>query len=126
MSKKTEMTTYVLVADLFFRSKIRAVAEAAGAVLQFVRSFEELQTALAASSSRSQIIVDLNDHSLRALEFLPELANAGHDLLGFLSHVDVATANAARETGCTVMPRSKFVENLPAILQGTFSGKFYL
>jgi hypothetical protein len=43
-------------------------------------------------------------------------------LLGFLSHVDVATANAARDLGCTVLPRSKFVENLAAILAGEFSG----
>ncbi len=120
MSEKTPITTYVLVADLFFRSKIRAVAEAAGAAPQFVRSFEELQTLLAASSSRSQIIVDLNDRSLRALEFLPGLANVGHRLLGFVSHVDVATTNAAREAGCTVLPRSKFVETLPAILMGEF------
>jgi hypothetical protein len=31
-------------------------------------------------------------------------------------------ANAARDAGCTVLPRSKFVENLPAILAGEFSG----
>jgi len=120
MSEKSTTTIYVLVADLFFRSKIRAVAEAAGVAPQFVRSFDELQTALAASSNRAQIIVDLNDRSLRALEFLPGLAHAGHRLLGFVSHVDVATTNAAREAGCTVLPRSKFVENLPAILAGNF------
>jgi len=120
MSEKAEITTYVLVADLFFRSKIRAVAEAAGVAPQFVRSFDELQILLAASSTRAQIIVDLNDRSLRALEFLPGLAQAGHRLLGFVSHVDVATTNAARETDCTVLPRSKFVENLPAILTGEF------
>jgi len=114
------MTIYVLVADLFFRSKIRAVAEAAGVAPQFARSFDELQTALTASPNCARIIVDLNDRSLRALEFLPGLAQAGHQLLGFVSHVDVATTNAAREAGCTVLPRSKFVENLPAILAGEF------
>lgn len=115
------MTVYVLVNDLFFRSKIRAVAEAAGVALQFVRSFDELQGLLTVSVAKSaQIIVDLNDRSLRALEFMPGLADAGHRLLGFVSHVDVATMNAARETGCTVMPRSQFVEKLPEILQGRF------
>lgn len=112
------MTVYVLVNDLFFRSKIRAVAEAASVALQFVRSFDELQSLLTAAAPPAQIIVDLNDRSLRALEFMPELAQAGHRLLGFVSHVDVATMNAARETGCTVMPRSQFVEKLPEILQG--------
>ncbi len=122
MSEKAANMFYVLVADLFFRSKIRAVAEAAGATVQFARSFEELQTLLSQTGVAASIIIDLNDRSLRSLEILSGLAQTGHRLLGFLSHVDVATANAAREAGCTVMPRSKFVENLPAILAGEFSG----
>jgi len=113
---------YVVVADLFFRSKIRTVAEAAGVTAQFARSFDELQTLLASSENKTRIIVDLNDRALRPLEFLPKLTQAGHRLLGFVSHVDMMTTNAARAAGCTVMPRSKFVENLPAILTGDFSG----
>jgi len=122
MSEKSEIKIYVLVTDLFFRSKIRAVAEAAGVVLQFVRSFDELQALLAVSSARARIIVDLSDRSLRALDFLPALSQDSRvaGLLGFVSHVDVATTNAARATGCTVMPRSQFVENLPVILRGEF------
>lgn len=112
------MTVYVLVNDLFFRSKIRAVAEAANVALQFVRNFDELQGLLTAAAKPAQIIVDLNDRSLRPLEFMPGLAQAGHRLFGFIAHVDVTTMNAARETGCTVMPRSQFVEKLPEILQG--------
>jgi hypothetical protein len=111
---------YILVADLFFRSKIRAVAEAAGVTVHFARSFDELQTLLPKAASGASIIIDLSDRSLRPLEILPGLAQAGHRLLGFLSHVDVATANAARGMGCTVLPRSKFVENLAAILAGEF------
>jgi hypothetical protein len=55
-------------------------------------------------------------------KILPGLAQTPHvaGLLGFLSHVDVATANAAREAGCTVLPRSQFVENLAVILAGEF------
>jgi len=121
MSETAANPIYVLVADLFFRSKIRAVAEAAGVTTQFARSFDELQTFLPSSETQANIIVDLNDRSLRALEFLPGLAQAGHRLLGFLSHVDVVTANAAREAGCAVLPRSKFVEDLPAILSGRFT-----
>lgn len=122
MNERAAQPLYILVADLFFRSKIRAVAEAAGVTVQFARSADELQTLLPKTQSGASIIIDLNDRSLRPLEILPGLAQAGHQLLGFLSHVDVATANAAREVGCTVLPRSKFVENLPAILAGDFSG----
>jgi hypothetical protein len=92
--------------------------------VKFVRSFDELQALLASSANQANIIVDLNDRALRPLDYLPGLAKAPQTagLLGFLSHVDVATANAAREAGCTVMPRSQFVENLPAILAGEFFG----
>ncbi len=122
MSETAASTIYVLVADLFFRSKIIAVAKAAGVTVQFARSFDELQTLLSASENKANIIVDLNDRALRPLEFLPGLAQAPQvaGLLGFVSHVDVMTTNAARETGCIVLPRSKFVENLPAILAGEF------
>ncbi len=120
MNEKPGNTVYVLVADLFFRSRIRAVAEAAGVAVQFSRSFDELQKLLPVSGVAARIIIDLNDRTLRPLEILPALVQAGHQLLGFLSHVDVAIANACRAAGCTVLPRSKFVENLPAILAGKF------
>jgi CheY-like chemotaxis protein len=124
MNEITANPIYVVVADLFFRSKIRVVAEAAGVTVQFARSFAELQALLSSSEKPANIIVDLNDRALRAMEFLPELAQAPQTagLLGFVSHVDVATANAARETGCTGMTRSQFVESLPQILAGKFAG----
>jgi hypothetical protein len=122
MTEMAVAPVYILVADLFFRSKIRAVAEAAGVTVQFARSADELQTLLPKTQSGARVIIDLNDRSLRPLEILPGLAQAGHQLLGFLSHVDVAMANAARDAGCTVLPRSKFVEKLLAILAGEFSG----
>lgn len=122
MNEMAAPPLYILVADLFFRSKIRAVAEAAGVTVQFARSFDELQTLLPKTQGGARVIIDLSDRSLRPLEILPGLAQAGHRLLGFLSHVDVATANAAQDVGCTVLPRSKFVENLPAILMGEYSG----
>jgi hypothetical protein len=111
---------YILVADLFFRSKIRTVAEAADATVQFARNFDELQNLLSQAGGQANVIIDLNDRSLQPLEMLPRLAQSGHRVLGFLAHVDVTTANAARDAGCTVLPRSKFVENLPAILSGQF------
>jgi hypothetical protein len=121
MNEKTAPPTYIVVADLFFRSKIKTVAAAAGVSAHFARNFDELQTALTASKVSANIIVDLNDRSLRPLEFLPLLAQAGHRLLGFVAHSDTATIDAARAAGCEVMPRSKFVENLPKILIGQFN-----
>jgi hypothetical protein len=120
MNEPTAKPICVLVADLFFRSKIRTVAEAADATVQFARNFDELQNLLSQAGGQANVIIDLNDRSLQPLEMLPRLAQSGHRVLGFLAHVDVTTANAARDAGCTVLPRSKFVENLPAILSGQF------
>src|SRR5574342_442211 len=104
MSAKTNPPVYVVVAELFFRSKIRAVAEAAGVTAQFVRSFAEWRTTRSLNGAPALIVIDLTDRSLGALESLSALAQAGHRLLGFVSHVDFTTANAAREAGCAVLP----------------------
>jgi hypothetical protein len=46
-----------------------------------------------------------------------EAGLAALPVVGFFSHVHVERAKAAREAGCTrVLPRSAFVEQLPALL----------
>jgi hypothetical protein len=69
MNEKPGNTVYVLVADLFFRSRIRAVAEAAGVAVQFSRSIDELQKLLPVSGVAARIIIDLNDRTLRRWKF---------------------------------------------------------
>ena len=44
-------------------------------------------------------------------------------VVGYGSHVDAATLHAARVAGCDpVLPRSKFVEELPGALPGWLEG----
>jgi len=64
------------------------------------------------------VIVDLNqgEKALAAVEQLRRASEAV-PIVGFLSHVEVELAERARTAGCTeVMPRSKFTQNLAAIL----------
>jgi CheY-like chemotaxis protein len=111
-----------LVDDLFFASKIRAVAEAVGVTVRFARSNEQALHA-AEASKPDLIIVDLNSQSADAIAFASE-AKADEalrpvPLLGFFSHVQVELQQAAQAAGYDqLLPRSAFTQRLPQILGG--------
>ena len=118
------MTSSVMavVEDMFFASKIRAVAEHLGVTVHFQRSTDEALEA-ARADRPSLIIADL--HSQRCDPFsLAEQLKADENLrniplVGFFSHVQVALQKRADEAGYDrVMPRSAFTKNLPEILTG--------
>jgi CheY-like chemotaxis protein len=66
------------------------------------------------------VIIDLDrprppaTEALAALRAEPALAKL--PVVGFFSHVHAERGRQAREAGCTVMPRSVFVEELDALL----------
>ena len=73
------------------------------------------------SSPRALIIVDLNARqgALDAIERIARQADAANPrrMIAFLSHVQTALEERARAAGCQdVLPRSKFAQNLAAIL----------
>ena len=84
------------VPDLMDRSKLRGV--------RFVRRPEELVEA-----DEAMLIVDLSRPGV--LEVLPRLA--GRRVVGFGSHVDRATLDAARGAGCQAFPRSELFRKWP-------------
>ena len=84
------------VPDLMDRSKLRGV--------RFVRRPEELTQA-----AEPMLIVDLSRPGV--LEVLPRLA--GRRVVGFGSHVDRATLDAARAAGCQAFPRSELFRKWP-------------
>src|SRR3954452_8453249 len=100
-----------LVRDLLFASKITATAAAAGTSVTLVRDPAKL-----AGRPGVRLIVDLN------LEGAIEAAQAwkgetGREAIGFVSHVDTATIDAARAAGIDrVLARSRFVELLPDLV----------
>jgi hypothetical protein len=100
-----------LVADLIFRAKISATALAVGVKVDFVTRVGDLT-----GRTGRLLLVDLG---------LPGAAGAagswaaetGRPAVGFVSHVDVAAAQAAREAGVTlVLARSAFVARLANLL----------
>lgn len=103
----------VLCDDMIFTSKIVGTARAHGlgmrSVATVARLFEQLDESVCG------VVLDLHNPSLQIAETMMELRNQSHQLyvVGFGSHVDTATLQAARQAGCNlVLPRSKFVEDL--------------
>ena len=110
-----------LVDDLFFASKLYETAKRAGVTLEIVLTGEALITK-AAENPTAMVIVDLNAHQgpLEALEKISRAKIAGKPrrIIAFLSHVQTELADRARAAGCQeVMPRSKFSQDLVAILR---------
>ena len=84
------------VPDLMDRSKLRGV--------RFVRRPEDLEAA-----DEAVLVVDLSRPGV--LEVLPRLA--GRRVVGFGSHVDRETLEAARAAGCQAFPRSELFRKWP-------------
>lgn len=112
----------VAVDDLMFSSRISTAARAVGSTIRFTRSLDAVLSA-ARETSPSLIILDLNSARLAPLAIVEALgqdpALAAIPTLGFVSHVDTATIEAARQAGVDrVLARSAFVQQLPDILSG--------
>ena len=110
----------VAVDDLMFASRISTTAKAVGAAIQFTRSVESVLAA-AKSAMPSLVILDLNSTRTQPLAIVEAMRNdpmlADVPTVGFVSHVDTATIDAARQAGVgRVLARSAFVEQLPQIL----------
>jgi len=108
------------VDDLMFSSRISTAAKAVGAAIRFTRSPEAVMAA-AREATPALVIVDLNSARVKPLDILAALAAdpalAGVPTVGFVSHVDTATIEAARKAGVgRVLARSAFVEQLPDLL----------
>ena len=122
----------VFIDDLFFQAKLLETAKLTGISLETVATGEQLLKAAAANPA-ALVIVDLNARqgALNAVEQLckEDLPGAKSNgpgnlrrVIGFLSHVQTELAERARAAGCQdVMPRSKFTQNLAAILRGAKS-----
>ena len=109
------------VDDLMFSSRISTAAKAVGATIRFTRSVEAVIDA-ARETRPALVILDLNSARTQPLEILAALKAdpllAAIPTVGFVSHVDTPTIEAAREAGADrVLARSAFVEQLPQLLQ---------
>jgi CheY-like chemotaxis protein len=104
-------------------SRVSTAAKGVGAELKFTRSVDAVLAAARATPAPSLVILDLNSARTKPLEIIAALkadpALAGIPTVGFVSHVDTATIEAARQAGVDrVLARSAFVEQLPQLLRG--------
>jgi CheY-like chemotaxis protein len=114
----------LLCDDLLFASRITGEARALGLTVRPSRSLEQLLE-LARREPPSCVLVDLAlpGLALRELfEGLGELCGKAPRVVAYGSHVDAEGLRAARAAGCDpVLPRSKFVEELPRALPNWLS-----
>ncbi|MBL8797588.1 MAG: response regulator [Planctomycetia bacterium] len=110
------MNGLLLSDDLIFTSRITGTARALGLTVRAARDVPLLQ-ALARQQSPSGVIVDLANPGLEVealIAWLRDHCPMMPGVVAYGSHVDVETLKRARAAGCDlVLPRSKFVEDLP-------------
>ncbi|MHB8586567.1 MAG: hypothetical protein ACYDDF_12135 [Thermoplasmatota archaeon] len=116
------MTRALVVApDLLFRVRIQGAADQAKATLRYVRTADDLRATLAEPTERFELVVlDLNATGFDPISVVravrTSVGTGQARIVGFLSHVQTALAQAAREAGVdAVMSRSEFVQSLPSL-----------
>jgi CheY-like chemotaxis protein len=108
------------VDDLLFSVKISTAAKSLNADVYFERSADKV-VATVRDKQPSLVIFDLNSVRMKPLEAIAALKSdpqlAGIRTLGYVSHVDAGTIEAARAAGVDeVMARSGFAAQLADIL----------
>ena len=106
--------------DLIFSIKIKTAAKSLQADVYFERSGDKLLETIR-EKRPALVIFDLNSARLRPLEAILALKRDPNlnatKTLGYVSHVDTTTIEAARAAGIDqVMARSAFVDQLGDIL----------
>src|SRR5262245_53839651 len=112
--------------DLMFTSRITATARQLGLEIRSASAQVGLEK-LAERQAPRCVILDLSNPGLEVGALIRRLREVWPQppfVVGYGSHVDAATLRAAREAGCDlVLPRSKFVEELPRALPGWFAAR---
>jgi DNA-binding NarL/FixJ family response regulator len=104
--------------DLIFTSRVAGTGRDLGLAIRTARTADAVLN-LARQQPPTCVIVDLSNPGLRIADLTAGLGALTHRprVVAYGSHVDTASLRAAREVGCdVVLPRSKFVEELPTAL----------
>lgn len=108
-----------LMHDLFFRSKVDAVAHAVGIEVTYAASLDEAREQCA-EGEPAMVFVDLADPRFPAIKVAEAMREAASQtrLVGFASHVDLKALGAAKDAGFElVLSRSEFTQRLPDLLK---------
>jgi DNA-binding NarL/FixJ family response regulator len=119
MSGGTTSVGLLLSDDLLFTSRVLGTARSLGLEMRAARDSRGL-VELARATPPAGVLIDLGNPGLDLPALLASLAEAcpaPPRVVAYGSHVDTETLRAARAAGCDpVLPRSKFVEDLPSEL----------
>ena len=112
MNSDNPLPVLALVRDLLFSSKVTATAKAVGLTVRVIRDPAKL-----AGEAGRRLLVDLSLPG--ALEAAAAWISAGGgEVVGFVSHVDTATAESARQAGLTrVLSRGSFTNQLEELVR---------
>lgn len=115
-----------LVADLFFASKVRGTANAAGVAAETVGTAERLLTRVQEHSPRL-VLIDLDHRATDGAALIRRLkadpSSAGITIIAFAAHVQREAILAARDAGADrVLARSAFVRELPMLMKAAARG----
>jgi hypothetical protein len=111
-------TVIALVDDLMFLSRIREAAKGRGLEVQPARTAAD--AVAGARAGARLVILDLDSRRLPVSDTLAGLraepSLTGLPVVGFFSHVEAQRGRDASAAGCTVLPRSAFVQKLDTLL----------
>jgi len=118
------MTTLAISTDLLFASKIGAEARAIDAPIRFARTPDKLTEILEDSKEIPLALVDMAIEAIDPAHAIANIKQAHPTarIVAFFSHVDTDKKTAAQTAGAETMPRSQFVQELPALLLGAIAG----
>ena len=107
--------------DLLFLSKIQHVAKSLQMEIRSIIGVQDEMVSRISELAPSSILIDLNSKKIDAIGLIRSLKSSAGTAailsIGFFSHVDMETHNAAVSAGCDhVLPRSVFIQKLPEIL----------
>lgn len=108
-----------LIRDLFFRSKLDAVADSAGSEILYAPDLDAASRR-AAQACPTVVFADLSDAAFPPAETAHIVRAAVPDarLIGFASHIDLKPLKAAREAGFDLtLSRSEFTARLAEFLK---------
>jgi DNA-binding NarL/FixJ family response regulator len=108
-----------LIRDLFFRSKLDAVAASLGMEIGYASDIGNA-VRRATESVPTVVFADLSDAAFPAADTAAKIRSAAPSarLIGFASHVDLKPLKAAREAGFDLaLSRSEFTARLAEFLK---------
>ncbi len=114
----------LLCDDLIFSSRITGTARHYDLELKVARNPIDLEK-YGKEKNPVCLILDLHNSGLNIEQTVQSFSDSDHRpyIVGYGSHVATEVLKAAREAGCDlVLPRSKFVEDLPKELPNWFAG----